>query len=158
MKAYQRSLLIVTVLAAASAACVGRVRQPEVELAGVRVGGIGLRGATLIAELNIKNPNDFDIETDSVTYEFEVAQTGSGNWSRFTQGSYTQRVKIEEDDNTEVEIPIDFDYSGFSGALRSILDRGTFDYRVRGRVFVREPLERQIPFTKGGNLSLAGAR
>lgn len=159
MKMNTRLSLVVGMLALAGAGCSKMVRQPEVTLAGVKIGGIGLRGGTIVAEIDIKNPNSFEIESDSITYVFEVAQSGENTaWSPFTQGSYTQRLRVDDGDVTRVEIPIEFNYSAFSGALRSIMDRGTFNYRVTGRVFVREPLERTIPFSKSGNLSLAGSR
>jgi LEA14-like dessication related protein len=113
----------------------------------------------MIAELNIKNPNSFDIETDSISYELEASDPGNAtNWSRVSLGTYNQRVRIDEGDATEVEIPIEFSYAGLSGAASGIIDRGTFNYRIRGNVFVREPLRRTVPFSKNGNVSLAGAR
>ena len=153
-----RTIRIMAAVGILAAGCVGRVRAPEVELMGVKVGGIGLRGATMIAELNIKNPNSFRIETDSITYELEASNPGDTNWSRVSLGSYTQRVRIDDGDETEVEIPIDFSYSGLGGAAQGIIERGTFNYRVRGSVYVREPLHRIVPFSKNGNVSLAGAR
>ena len=159
MNANTSRLLIATLLCAGVGACAGRVREPEVNLAGVEVAGIGLRGATLIADLEIKNPNDFTIETDSVTYTFEAASPNSATtWSQVTQGAFTQRVQVKDGGTTKVQVPIEFNYTGMSSAMQSILNRGTFNYRVHGAVFVREPLHRTIPFTKSGNVSLQGVR
>lgn len=141
------------------AGCVGKVRQPEVQLAGVRVGGLGLRGATLIADLEIKNPNSFTIETDSIIYTFEAADpNNSGAWSQVTQGNYNQRIQIKDGGKTSVEVPIEFNYTGMNAAVQSIMNRGTFNYRVHGNVYVREPLHRTIPFNRSGNVSLQGVR
>ena len=140
-------------------ACSGAVRAPEITLTSIDVAGIGLRGASLIANLEIANPNDFDIETDSIVYELEAANASdAGSYTRVSQGTVTERIKVDDNNRTRVEIPIEFAYSSLSGAMRSIMDRGTFNYRVRGTAFVREPLRRTVPFTKTGNLSLAGAR
>lgn len=159
MKRKQRLIAIMAVLAAATAGCVGKVRQPEVTLAGVRVGGIGLRGGTILAVIEIKNPNGFAIETDSITYDMEASEpNASGNWTRVTQGTYAQRIAVPDGGQTQVEVPIEFNYTSLSGAMRGIIDKGTFNYRVHGNVYVREPLRRTIPFSKSGNLSLAGAR
>jgi LEA14-like dessication related protein len=160
MKKNLRTLAVAALVGMTAGACVGRaVRAPVVQLVGVKVGGIGLRGATMIAELNIKNPNSFDIETDSITYELEASNPSDAtNWSRVSLGTYSQRVRISDGDETEVEIPIDFSYAGLGGAATGIIERGTFNYRLRGNVFVREPLRRTVPFSRSGNLSLAGAR
>lgn len=140
-------------------ACANAIKSPEITLASIDVAGIGLRGATLIANLDIENPNGFDIETDSIVYELEAASpTDASSYTRVTQGSVTERIKVSDNNRTRVEIPIEFNYSSLSGALSSIMDRGTFNYRIRGTAFVREPLRRTVPFTKTGNLSLAGAR
>jgi LEA14-like dessication related protein len=139
--------------------CGGAVKRPEIELVGMRLGGIGLRGASLVAELDITNPNDFTIETDSVAYRLFANTSSSGDsWQPVLQRTHTQRIVIPEDEKTRVEIPIEFNYSEMSGAARSILDRGTFNYRIEGNAYVREPLKRTIPFTKTGNVSLSGAR
>jgi LEA14-like dessication related protein len=154
-------LMMALALAATTmfAACASAVRRPEIELAGVRVGGIGLRGASLIAELDINNPNDFTIETDSISYELFANTSSDGEtWQPVLQRTYAQRIVIPEDERTRVEIPIEFNYSEMSGAARSVLNRGTFNYRIKGNAYVREPLKRTIPFTKSGNVSLSGAR
>jgi LEA14-like dessication related protein len=152
-----RLLLAMAVTAAVAAGC-GSVRAPEVELNAIRVAGIGLRGASLVAELDINNVNDFDIETDSIAYQLFGNTGSSGAWEPVLQRTVSQRIVLPEDRMTRVEIPIEFDYSDLGGAARAILDRGTFNYRIQGQVFVREPLRRTMPFTKTGRLSLTGAR
>ena len=142
-----------------AAGCSSALKQPEITLASLSVGGIGLRGATLVAHVDIRNPNSFDLETDSITYELEAADANDPNrWARVSQGVVTERIKVDDHGSTTVEIPIEFNYSSLSGAMRSIIDRGTFNYRVRGNAYVREPLRRSVPFSKTGNLSLSGAR
>lgn len=149
-------LLAVAVLAAG---CSSAIKQPEVNLLSIGVGGIGLRGATLIANVEIANPNSFSIEADSISYDLEAADpSNASSWTPVTTGTVTERIKVKDHGRTRVEIPIEFNYSSLSGAMRSILDRGTFNYRIRGNAFVREPLKRSIPFTKTGNLSLSGSR
>ena len=159
MKSNASRIVLVALLGMFVAACIGRVRAPVIELRDIRFGGIGLRGATLIAELDIDNPNDFAIETDSITFEFAASNPGeTDHWTPVTQGTHTRRIRIDEERNTIVEIPIEFTYSGLSGPVRAIMDKGTFNYRVRGKVFVREPLRRTVPYSQNGNLSLVGAR
>lgn len=155
MKATKGMMLLAVLVLAG---CVGKARTPEVTLAGVKVAGIGLRGATLIADLNIKNPNDFTLETDSVVYLFEASDpSGGSTYSPVTRGTYSQRVQIKSGDTREVEVPIEFSYLNMGTAVRAILDKGTFNYRLTGNVFLREPLRRTIPFSKLGNVSLQGA-
>ena len=158
MKLSYRTTLVVALLASGMTACIGRVKKPEVELTAVRVAGVGLKGATLIADLDINNQNDFNIETDSIAYElFASTSADNGNWSQVLKRTYTQRIQIGRENSSKVEIPIEFNYADLAGAARSILDRGTFNYQLRGNVYLREPAHRTLPFTKTGNVSLQGA-
>src|SRR5687768_12352638 len=81
----------------------GSVKKPEVMLQNVRVAGIGLKGATLVADLDIKNGNDFDIETDSITYELFANTSTTGSWDTVLKRTFSQHVKIEEEEATRVE-------------------------------------------------------
>jgi LEA14-like dessication related protein len=158
MKASGPLKLMTAFVATMTVAC-EPVKAPLVELTGVRVRGIGLRGATVVAELGIDNPNKFAIQSDSVTFEFSARDPrNQGTWSRVTEGTNTQQVRIEEASRTVVEIPIEFAYSDLGGPIRSILDRGVLDYRINGRVFVRKPLRRSVPFSREGSVALGGGR
>lgn len=160
MKQFNGMKLGLVLLAAMVAtSCASAVRRPEIELAGIRVAGIGLKGASLVADLDIDNPNDFDIETDSITYQLFANTSSDGeSWQPVLQRTYSQRIVVAEEKTTRVEIPIDFNYSDLSGAARTILDRGMLNYRIQGNAYLREPLRRTIPFSRTGNVSLTGAR
>ena len=163
MRRMERATLMVALSAGlVSAGCLNKVvRQPEINLTSVKLGGIGLRGGQVIAELEIKNPNSFDVETRSITYDLKVSDRGPNNeerWIDFAKGTVEKEIKVDDGGTTRVEIPIDFTYSAASGAIRSIMDRGTFDYQVEGVVALREPLRREIPFKRRGNISLQGVR
>jgi LEA14-like dessication related protein len=146
-------------LALASAACAGAYQQPEVQLEGVRVGGIGLRGGTLYAQVLISNPNRFDLETRSLNYDLELQDPDQpGQWVSFAQGVIDERVRVGRGSSTIVEVPITFRYDDMGGAFRSILDTGAFAYRVSGDVRLSEPIGRTFPYRKQGTVSLQGMR
>lgn len=153
------SLAWVTASVLLAGACASSVRRPEIVLNSIRVGGVGLRGATLVAELDINNQNDFDIATDSITYELFANTSSSGEeWEPVLRRTYAQRIVVEEDEVTRVEIPIEFNYTDLSGAARTILDRGMLNYRLVGNAYVTDPVRRTIPFSRTGSVSLTGAR
>lgn len=156
MKAFARAFLLSASVAISMSACNELVRAPVVELTGVRLRGIGLRGATVVAQLDIENPNRFAIETDSVTFQFEASDPRNPrDWKRVTSGTNVQRVRIEKSSRATVEIPIEFAYTDLGTPVRALIDRGTFDYRLSGEVFVRKPLRRKVPFSRDGELSLS---
>jgi LEA14-like dessication related protein len=158
MKAVVRSFSLL-LLALLSAACASAVRQPEVQLEGVRVGGIGLRGGTLYALVNVRNPNGFDLETRSLTYDLQVAHPDSaGQWVTFSRGTLDDPIRVRGGRSTVIEVPVQFRYDDMGGAMRSILDTGTFNYRVRGDVRLSEPIGRTFPYAHSGVVSLQGVR
>lgn len=151
-----RSLLPALLLLAA---CSSAVRQPEVRIDSLRVGGIGLRGGTLYAQVYIGNPNGFDLETRSVTYDLQVEHPDSaGQFVSFSQGTVSDPIRVRGNNSTVVEIPIQFRYDDLGGAVRSIIDTGTFNYRIRGDVELSQPIGRTLPYSKTGIVSLAGVR
>ena len=151
-----RSLLLPVLLLGA---CSSVMRQPEVRLESMRVGGIGLRGGTLYAQVYVGNPNGFDLETRSLTYDMQVEHPDSaGRWVSFSQGTVEEPVRVRGNGSTVIEVPIQFRYDDLGGAVRSILDTGTFNYRVRGDVELSQPIGRTIPYSKTGIVSLRGVR
>ena len=141
------------------AACSSVVRQPEVRLESIRVGGIGLRGGTLYAQVYVANPNGFDVETRSVTYDLQVEDPDSaGKWLTFSQGTLNEAIRVRSKGSTVIEVPIQFRYDDLGGAFRSILDTGTFNYRVQGDVRLSEPVGRTVPYSKKGVFTMSGTR
>ncbi|CAN5743420.1 hypothetical protein BH23GEM9_BH23GEM9_11000 [soil metagenome] len=154
-----RSLLAVSLAALTAAACASAYQQPEVQLDGIRIGGIGLRGGTLFAQVLITNPNNFDLETRSLSYDLQVAHPRDpGEWVSLTEGVIDERVRVDRRSSTIVEVPVQFRYDDMGGAIRSILDTGTFNYRVSGDVRLSEPIGRTFPYRKIGTVSLQGVR
>jgi LEA14-like dessication related protein len=153
-----RSLLLLTLMLLTSA-CSSVLRQPEVRLESMRVGGLGLRGGTLYAQVYVGNPNSFDLEARSLTYDMQVEHPDSaGRWVTFSQGTVEDPVRVRGSGSTIIEVPIQFRYDNLGGAVRSILDTGTFNYRVHGDVELSQPIGRTLPYSKTGIVSLRGVR
>jgi LEA14-like dessication related protein len=133
-------------------------QQPEVSLAGARVGGVGLKGGLIYVQLHVDNPNGYQLRANRLTYDFDLKDTNAQTetWARLAQGNVDQDIKVGGHSSATIEIPIEFNYSGAGGAVKSVLDRGTMNYRVTGSVNVTEPISRMIPFSRTGVASLAG--
>jgi LEA14-like dessication related protein len=140
--------------------CSHAFREPVVRLASVVPNGIGLRGGSLTAQLEVRNPNRFGLRTDNVSYRFEILDSNKSDtsWVPVTSGSIDKNLEVGSGDRTIIEIPIEFRYEDFGPAMRSVIDRGSFKYRVTGSVDLLEPLKRTIPFKKTDTFSLAVLR
>jgi LEA14-like dessication related protein len=159
MKSRSRSILLGLLAVLGAAGCSRAYQQPEVELEGIRIGGIGLRGGTVYAQVLITNPNRFDLETRSVSYDLQVVHPDRpGEWVSFAEGVIEERVRVGRRSSTILEVPVQFRFDDMGGAFRSILDTGTFNYRVSGDVRLAEPVSRTFPYRKTGVVSMQGIR
>jgi LEA14-like dessication related protein len=159
MKLRHRSLIAVLALVVPLGACSSALRQPEVRLEGLRVGSVGLRGGTLVAQVYISNPNSFALEARSLTYDMQVPDPSNANeWLSVAKGTVDEPVRVRSNSSTVIEVPIQFRYDDLGGAARTILDTGTLAYRVRGDVRLSEPVGRTVPYTRTGTVSMDGIR
>lgn len=144
------------------AACAGSYRQPQVNLQSVQLGGLGLRGGTLLVNLAVVNPNRFALNAQQLQYNLllgDPAAAGDTAWIDFASGVYDQAFSVAARDSSTVQIPVEFTYAGLGSAASSILRSGTFDYRARGAVDVRTPLGTYaVPFQKRGTVTLMGVK
>lgn len=152
-----RLIPIAAALVGTLAGCSHAFREPQVSLANVVTGGFGLKGGSVVAQLEVKNPNPFTLSTRSIEYKFEVldASKSDTSWVSVTKGTIDKPIRVGSNDRTIVEIPIEFNYSDFGAVQRSVMDRGSFKYRVTGSVDLVDPIKRTIPFRKQDTFSLA---
>jgi LEA14-like dessication related protein len=149
-----RRLAAMAITVVALGACSSAVQEPEVKLDGISIGSVGFEGGTLRVRLNVINPNSFGLQTEGLDYLIEVSEEGAGesSWDTLSVGRFDERITVEADDSAFVEIPIRFRYRDLGSALTSLLATGSFDYRISGRVQLREPMRREFPFRRTGNI------
>lgn len=140
--------------------CALFVKQPAVSIADVRVVSLGLVGGTARVELEVENPNRFDLTVRSLSYELEVAEGGTGEggeerWVRLSREEETRRdLTVPGRGSVRVEVPVAFEYRAVGTALRSLLMDGEVRYRVQGIVRVRGPVgEHRLPFRSRGRMT-----
>ena len=124
----------------------------------VAVGGVDVdRLEGVDVALGVYNPNDFGIQAAAVTYDLDFEEADAG-WLDFTEGRLERTLRVEAGDTARVVIPVEFDYRSLDGALREMITRGSFNYRVSGQVVVEEPLSREIRYRHSGTITPGGAR
>jgi len=148
--------LVLLALALVPAGCASLFQAPEVRLQSVRVIGIGLTGGTLEAGVLVTNPNRFALRTARLSYDLELADAGrtTETWNPLANGQLEHEVEIPATDSVVVPIPIEFTWTGVGSAIRSLIERGTFDYRVSGALQLRSPIRKEVPYRRTGTLSL----
>jgi LEA14-like dessication related protein len=143
-----------------SGGCGGALKEPEVRLEGLRLGSIGLQGGLLYARIHVHNPNRFEIQAAAVEYDLDLgdAQGGTTGWIKLSEGIFEEEIRIPGRDSIQVDVPVRFSFGGVGGALMSLLETGTVEYRVRGSVDIRRPVRRDVPFRRQGVVSMSGIR
>ncbi len=160
MKPLAKALFGMLLLVWTAAACVPDIQEPEVRLAGVRLGGVGLEGGLLYVRLSVINPNSFGLEAAGLTYDLDLSEPGDGRqeWADVATGTFREDVRVGANDSTVLEIPVEFTYRGLGGAVQSVLRTGTVDYRVQGTVMLREPISTEIPYRHSGTVAVLSSR
>jgi LEA14-like dessication related protein len=146
---------LAAILAAAVTSC-APFRQPEIELASVRLAGLGLTGGTINVRLAVQNPNRYALRAQGLTYELALGEPGGGadQWIEFASGTFTDALEVAGRDSALIDIPVEFSYRGAGTAIRSIIETGSFRYRVSGTVQVTGPVRRQVPYARRGVVSM----
>lgn len=137
-------------------ACMPRVQQPEIVLESVRLSSLGLRGGVVDVRLSIHNPNRFAVDARGLTYDLQLRDPDREDWVAFTEGRLDGDLRVASRATREVSVPVEFTYRGLGEAMRSLIDRGAFDYRISGVVELQGPVRRDIRYQHAGRYSPGG--
>ena len=141
------------VFALSACATLGRgvFQEPIVNFKNVSVRGLGLTGGTMDVYLSVYNPNGFRLDATRLTYDLLVGDNRVGT------GALDSRFTVQDNDSTEIRIPVDFTYSGIGSAARQMIQSGSVPYTVRGDVTVATPLGNFTrPYSGTGRFSAFG--
>lgn len=164
MTRFSRSAVagVVLPLLLAIPACSLFFQRPSVSVVDVRVGSVGLRGATAEITLEIDNPNPYDLGVTELRYTLAVpspesdreGEGGEEEWTVLLDGSVPDSTTVPGGRLTRVVVDVPFEYSAVGLAGESFLRRGArLPYRLRGQVRVNGPMaEVQVPFDEEGVL------
>ena len=141
------------VFAVSACATLGRgvFQEPIINFKNVSVRGLGLTGGTMDVYLSVYNPNGFRLDATRLTYDLFVGE------NRLGTGALDSRFTVQDNDSTEIRIPVDFTYSGIGSAARQMIQSGSVPYTVRGDVTVATPLGNFTrPYSGTGRFSAFG--
>jgi LEA14-like dessication related protein len=151
--------IVLLVLTLVLGACMHGFKRPEIRLVGVRLGGVGFRGGLVYTQIEVVNPNGFELRADKVRYNLQLKDPEDpSKLLPLAEGTFDKDVRVPGHGTTTVEVPIEFGLGSAGAAVQSVLNRGTLSYRVTGDVEVTRPVDTTVPFRHEGVVSLAGAR
>jgi LEA14-like dessication related protein len=153
----RRPLVLLAVLAglALLPGCALFIKNPVVGIVDVRVAGLGLTGGTAELQLQVENPNRFDVTVREFTYVLTVADRPDAvRWDTLAIGVSIDTLYLSKRSIEVIPLRIPFRYSGLGTALRGLLFSGEIPYRVEGTVRARGAgISRQLPYSATGTLN-----
>lgn len=133
------------------ASCAGLTTRPEppsLLLSDLRLTGVTLFAQTYLLDLQVQNPNDFDLAIDGLACEIRL------NGQRFASGVSNAAATVPRYGTGAVQVEATSTLAGIFRQL-SELERNqaqSFRYELRGHVNVRG--YGRLPFDQSGELSL----
>ncbi len=125
------------------------LEEPVVTLRDVKLVGIGATGGTLDIYLDIFNPNEFRLDGSRLTYQVFADSVNVGG------GTLDQRFTVQNNDTTQIRLPLTFTYAGLGAAARQMQNQGSVNYRVRGEIEVATPIGTFTrPYDQAGRFTL----
>jgi LEA14-like dessication related protein len=142
-------------LGAAGCSALGKAafEQPVVRLRSVAVRGLGLTGGTLDVKLSVYNPNHYRLDATQLNYKVNLA----GDQVTVASGTLDNKFTVQDNDSSEVTIPVNFNYAGVGAAGQSLLNNGVVDYHVLGDITVGAAVGHfTVPYSTTGRFTTTG--
>ncbi len=141
-------LLIGLLLLAGCASVFSNAAPPDVSLAGLGFGEPGLFEQQLRIDLRVRNPNDFELGIDQVTFDLEV------NDKAFAHGRTTEAFDLPAQGETVVPVMVNVPTNDLIDRLLALGVERRLDYRLSGEAKLASLLFGTIPFHREGKLAL----
>ena len=141
---YRAAVSSLALLAVAGCALArARFTPPTVELAQIRVTGLGLTGGTLDLVFDVHNPNAYELRTTRMDVTITLEDTPFG------EVVMERTVTLPRETVAEVTLPLRFTWEGVGAGARALITRGSVRYRLVGRMLVGTPIgERAVSLAR----------
>jgi LEA14-like dessication related protein len=111
-------------------------KTPDIKIKDVKIKNLSFTSADLVAQVEVKNPNDFSMALKNFNYQLNVNQTKWG------QGEITQSSNIPENGKGIIEIPVKLDLLSIGSAAAALLQKkAPLEYQLTGNATLDTGLE-----------------
>lgn len=126
------------------------VQKPSVRYSSMSIEDISFSDVTLLFDFEVTNPNSFGVSADQYQYEFFI------NGNEFVTGIQNERLRIENNSTTTIQIPVSLSFSEVFETVRSVASQDSLAYRLSTEVqFDVAGLGRQsVPVSAEGELPI----
>lgn len=129
------------------------IKMPTVKVSALKVQKMGLTGADLDLQLQIDNPNAFNLLASNLKYDFSV------NGQSWVKGTSPENIRVDEKGKSTMSIPISLDFFSLGQtALQLLSGSQSINYSFRGNVELNTSLpmlkQFKLPIDKSGQLDV----
>lgn len=111
-------------------------KMPKIKLKGVKLKEMGFTSADVVAQVEIRNPNDFRLGLNRLDYKLAINNT---NWG---SGKIRQPTSIPSKGKAVVDIPLSLDLLSMGSAAMSLIkDKADLEYKLTGNANIDTGLE-----------------
>jgi len=145
------SLAAALALAASGCAILNRVsfEAPTASLQGVSVTGLGLKGGSLNLELDVYNPNAYELRSPRLDVTIDLEQT------HFGEAMLERALQLPAQSHSSVTVPLSFTWDGVGAGARALLSKGSVNYGLTGHILVEAPFgERTATVGTNGTVTI----
>lgn len=109
---------------------------PGIKLKGVKIKNLSFTSANLVAQVEVDNPNDFDMAVRNFNYQLNINQVQWG------QGEISKSNNIPGKGKGVIDIPVKLNLLSIGSAASSLLKKGSsLEYQLKGNATLDTGLE-----------------
>lgn len=143
-----RLILIIVAAAIAGCAAVRQPEPPEVSIAGLGFGRPGLFEQELRVDLRLRNPNDYAIDVDALSFGLEV------NDLHFADGRTLRDFELPALGETVVPVTVTVSTTDLLERVMQLGVEQRLDYRLTGTAELGQLFGTSVPFERSGELAI----
>ena len=111
-------------------------KMPVIKVKGVKIKNLSLTAAEVVAQVEIDNPNAFDLAFSDFDYQLDINQQ---NWG---QGSISQRSSIPQKAKGTIEIPLKLNIMSMGQTAYQLLsNKQPLEYQLKGAMTLDTGIE-----------------
>jgi len=111
-------------------------KMPVIKVKGVKIKNLSLAAAEVVAQVEIDNPNAFDLAFSDFDYQLDINQQ---NWG---QGSISQRSSIPQKAKGTIEIPLKLNIMSMGQTAYQLLSsKQPLEYQLKGAMTLDTGIE-----------------
>lgn len=128
-------------------------KMPDIKIKDVKVKNLSFTSAEVIAQIEVYNPNDFNLGLNNMDYQLKVNQD---NWGH---GKINKSINIAKKSKGIIEIPVKLNLlTAGKSAYDILINKSPIDYQLKGNVTINSALELlkdyKMPLDISGTTSL----